>query len=91
VLTPDPDGDPTLPAYGTDFAESDYRPIPAVDLPFGLPAWMGDDSWGRTASPRHNNAVARSGVDPDHQLVWQAPVGGTATGGPGPAQPPPGP
>jgi uracil-DNA glycosylase len=75
VVTPDPDGDPTLPSYGDTFAESDYRPIPPADLPFGLPAWMGDDSWGRTASPRHNNAVARAAADPDHQLVWQAPLG----------------
>ena len=90
VLAPDLGGDPTLPNYGTELAESDYRPIPAADLPFGLPAWMGDDSWGRTASPRHNNAVARSDVDPDHQMVWQAPISVSAPddGGPGPAQPP---
>ena len=75
IVSPDPAGDPTTPNYGPELLESDYRPIPAADLPFGLPAWMGDDTWGRTASPRHNNAVARAAADPDHQLVWQAPHG----------------
>jgi hypothetical protein len=88
VLPPDPDGDATLPDYGTTFTEDDYRPIPPADLPFGLPAWMGDDSWGRTASPRHNNSVARPATDPDHQLVWQAPATGPDAGGPPSAQPP---
>lgn len=73
VVTPDPGGDQSEPNYGTTFDESDYGRIPPADLPFGLPSWMGDDSWGRTASPRHNNSVNRPGTDPDHTLVWQAP------------------
>lgn len=73
VVTPDPDGDATLPNYGTSFRESDYARIPARDLPFGMPAWFGDDAWGRTAHPPHMNSVARPASDPDHTLVWQAP------------------
>jgi hypothetical protein len=73
AVTPDPDGVQTGPNYGTGIKESDYTRIPAADLPFGLPSWMGDDQWGRTGSPRHNNAVDRSGTDPNHTMVWQAP------------------
>jgi hypothetical protein len=73
AVTPDPDGDPTLPNYGTSFRESDYARIPSRDLPFGMPAWFGDDAWGRTAKPRHNNSVERPGSDLRHTLVWRAP------------------
>lgn len=74
IVTRDHSG--RVPAnYGSRFRESDYAPIPARDLPFGIPPWFGDDSWGRTASPRHNNSVARPGDEPDHTLVWRAPVG----------------
>ncbi len=74
VVTPDPDGSAAGPNYGTTFDESDYRPIPREDLPFGLPPWVGDDAWGRRARPRHNNCVARSREDPEHTLLWQAPT-----------------
>lgn len=73
VVTPDDDGDASGPNYGTEFEETDYQRIPAADLPFGLPPWMGDDSWGRRATPRHNNAVRRSQEDSDHTLLWQCP------------------
>ena len=73
VVTPDPDGDPSGPNYGNSFRESDYAPIPKRDLPFGLPEWLGDDSWGRKASPRHNNSVSRPSPDNEHTLVWIAP------------------
>lgn len=73
VVTPDPDGDPALPNYGRRFRESDYAPIPKRDLPFGLPAWFGDDAWGRLDSPRHNNSVERPRRDPRHRLLWRAP------------------
>jgi hypothetical protein len=63
-----------LPNYDTTYGEAEYSRIPRTDLPFGLPAWMGDDSWGRTATPRHNNAVSRPSTDPDHTLVWRAPL-----------------
>ena len=50
---------PTLPNYGATFTESDYRRVPACDLPFGVPDWLGDDAWGRSAKPRHFNCVRR--------------------------------
>jgi uracil-DNA glycosylase len=74
VITPDPHGDNTTPNYGTSFQEPDYTRIPTADLPFGLPTWFGDDSWGRQAHPRHNNSVERPTQDPDHTLIWTAPT-----------------
>ncbi len=70
IVTPDSDGDQTLPNYGAEFREKDYARIPYRDLPFGVPRWFGDDSWGRKARPRHNNSVSRQG---DYTLVWIAP------------------
>lgn len=72
VVSPDPGGSADGPNYGDTFDESDYRPIPKADLPFGLPDWVGDDAWGRVASPRHNNSVERSRTDREHTLVWKA-------------------
>ena len=72
-VAPDPDGDPSEPTYGEAFTEADYARIPAQDLPFAVPAWVGDDSWGRAATPKHHNSVARPREEPDHTLVWQAP------------------
>lgn len=73
AVTPDPDGNNTGDNYGAKFLESNYAPIPARDLPFGLPAWFGDDAWGRKARPRHNNSVKRDSADLLHTLIWQAP------------------
>jgi len=73
IVTPDPDGDPTVPNYGAKFSEADYAPIPPRDLPFGVPDWLGDDNWGRTARPKHNNSVERPGDDLLHTLIWHAP------------------
>ncbi len=73
LVTPDPDGDATGPNYGTTFAESDYARIPARDLPFGVPAWLGDDAWGRQSHPPHNDSVARPHPDDRHTLIWSAP------------------
>jgi uracil-DNA glycosylase len=73
IVTPDADGDPGMPNYGSTFRESDYARIPPRDLPFGLPAWFGDDAWGRRARPRHNNSVERPGSDLRHTLIWRAP------------------
>ncbi len=75
AVTPDPDGDQGGPNYGASIDESDYRPIPSADLPYGLPRWVGDDRWGRADTPRHNNCVGRDPADPDHTLSWQAPHG----------------
>ena len=74
VVTPDPDGDPTGANYGAKLTEADYAPIPPRDLPFGLPDWVGDDSWGRTAKPKHNNSVERPADDLLHTLLWHAPT-----------------
>jgi uracil-DNA glycosylase len=73
VITPDPDGDPTTPNYDLKLVERDYARIPPRDLPFGVPSWLGDDAWGRTAKPRHNNSVERPQSDLLHTLVWRAP------------------
>jgi hypothetical protein len=73
AVTPDPDGTQSGPNYGSTFQESDYQAIPPLDLPFGLPPWVGDDSWGRRAKPRHNNSVERLKSDQEHTLVWRAP------------------
>lgn len=73
IVTPDPDGDPAVPNYGTTFAEGDYSRIPPRDLPFGVPLWVGDDAWGRKARPKHNNCVARPSPDDMHTLIWIAP------------------
>ncbi|MEA2496223.1 MAG: hypothetical protein QOJ29_4134 [Thermoleophilaceae bacterium] len=73
VVTPDPDGDASLPNYGSSFHEPDYARIPPRDLPFGVPPWFGDDHWGRSAPQRHNNSVERPGNDLKHTLVWRAP------------------
>jgi uracil-DNA glycosylase len=73
VVTPDTDGDPTGPNYGAKFREADHARIPPGDLPFGVPAWLGDDAWGRAAKPRHNNSVDRPSSDLRHTLLWRAP------------------
>ena len=74
IVTPDPDGDPKGPNYGPTFGAADYAPIPRRDLPFGVPSWLGDDAWGRNATPRHNNSVGRPNPDDHHTLIWIAPA-----------------
>jgi uracil-DNA glycosylase len=73
IVEPDSDGAATGPNYGTSFRESDYARVPPRDLPFGVPAWFGDDAWGRKARPRHNNSVERPGWDLRHTLIWTSP------------------
>jgi len=73
IVTPDPDGNITLPNYGAKFTEADYRPIPRCDLPFGAPAFLGDDSVGRAAVPRRLTSVSRPSPDDRHTLIWVAP------------------
>ena len=81
IVTPDPDGDPAPPNYGDSFREEHYVRVPLRDLPFGVPGWLGDDSWGRKEWPRHNNSVRRPGPDDRldpysddfHTLIWIAP------------------
>lgn len=74
VVTPDPDGDPTLPNYGTTFQASDFARIPFDDLPFGVPPWLGDDAAGRSESPPHHDSVERPKPDDRHTLIWRAPT-----------------
>jgi hypothetical protein len=73
IVPADPDGEPVAPNYEAHFREEDYAPIPRRDLPFGVPWWIGDDSWGRAATPRHNNSVDRPSPDDGHTLIWIAP------------------
>ena len=75
IVTPDLDAGPLVPNYGPTFTEADYTRIPLHDLPFGVPGWLGDDSWGRTANPQHNNSVSRPPNDDRHTLIWIAPQG----------------
>jgi uracil-DNA glycosylase len=72
-VTPDPDGDNTGPNYGGKFAESDYAPIPRRDLPFGAPAFLGDDAWVRARPGAGQNSVERPSPDDGHTLIWHAP------------------
>jgi uracil-DNA glycosylase len=71
AITPDPDGDNTGPNYGTKFLESDYAAVPRGDLPFGAPAFLGDDAWVRAKPGGDLNSVDRNG---DTQLLWDAPA-----------------
>jgi uracil-DNA glycosylase len=73
IVSADPDGEPVAPNYGDTFREEDYARIPPGDLPFGVPGWFGDDSWGRKATARHNNSVSRPNPDDEHTLIWIAP------------------
>jgi hypothetical protein len=80
IVTADPDGNTSLPNYGQTFTEADYAPIPAGDLPFGMPTWIGDGAAGRQAQPPSPDWVHRpgSGVhvptkDDRHTLIWFAP------------------
>ncbi|PJI90956.1 hypothetical protein [Luteimicrobium subarcticum] len=76
VVTPDPDGTAgaSAPNYGTRFLEGDYAPVPARDLPFGVPPFLGDDAWARTATPPLRGTVSRPSDDFLHTLTWQAPA-----------------
>jgi hypothetical protein len=71
VVTPDPDGDATGPNYGSSFDESDYAPIPRADLPFGAPAFLGNDAWRRAGGG--STTVSRPSPDDHHTLQWIAP------------------
>jgi hypothetical protein len=72
-VTPDPDGDPHGPNYGSSIRESDYAAIPDRDLPFGVPGFLGDDAKGRAGHPRRNNCVERPTPDDGVTLIWTAP------------------
>jgi len=63
IVTADADGDPSGPNFGAFFTEVDYARIPRWDMPLPAPAYAGDDSWGRGATPRHNNCCTRPSPD----------------------------
>ncbi len=73
VVTPDADGDNAGPNYGTTFKESDYAAVPRRDLPFGAPAFLGDDAWVRAKPGGAQNSVDRPSPDDGHTLIWKAP------------------
>jgi hypothetical protein len=75
VVTADSDADPTIPNYGAYFTEVDYARIPRWDLPPMAPAYVGDDSWGRAASRRHNNCCERPSPDDRVSLELTPPPG----------------
>ena len=75
VVTPDPDGDNTAANYGSRFTEADYAPVPRGDLPFGAPAFLGDDAWVRAKPGGAQNSVERPSPDDGHTLIWHAPGG----------------
>ncbi|MEP6619381.1 MAG: hypothetical protein ABJE47_08700 [bacterium] len=78
IVTPDADGNASTPNYGAFFTEMDYARIPRWDLPSTAPLYAGDDSWGRAATPRHNNCCARPSPDDLVSLVLTQPPGQVA-------------
>jgi len=73
-VTPDAGGNAGGPNYGSAFTEADYAPIPRLDLPFGCPAFLGNDAWARAGSGGMNS-VSRPTPDDGHTLTWRAPTG----------------
>jgi hypothetical protein len=74
VVDPDPDGDPSGPPYGSSLEPDDWAPIPRRDLPYGVPEWLGDDSWLRARpGPRRYSSVTRPVPDDRRTLIWIAP------------------
>ena len=75
LVTPDAGGDARSATFGTYFTEVDYVRIPRWDLPPMAPAYVGDDSWGRAANPRHNNCCERPSPDDRVSLELTPPIG----------------
>jgi hypothetical protein len=75
IVTPDPDGDSAGPNFGNFFTEMDYVRIPRRDLPRVAPAYAGDDSWGRAASPSHHNCCERPSPDDRESLLLTPALG----------------
>ncbi|TBA52710.1 uracil-DNA glycosylase family protein [Rhizobium ruizarguesonis] len=74
MVTADDGGDINGANYGEILSEADYAPISKADLPFGLPDFVGDDSWLRMASPPQFASVTRPRPDDRHTLIWKAPI-----------------
>lgn len=62
AITPDRDGVVDATPYGVAFTEADSMPVPAFDLPFGLPEW-------------HGSGGGHSTRDGDDTIVWTSPTG----------------
>jgi hypothetical protein len=75
IVTPDAGGSASGPNFGAYFTEVDYTRIPRWDLPKKAPAYVGDDSWGRAATPRHNNCCERPSPDDRMSLELTPPEG----------------
>lgn len=75
IVTPDADSDPQQANFGSYFTEADYVRIPRLDLPGVAPLYVGDDSWGRAATPRHNNCCKRPAPDDRKSLLLTPPPG----------------
>ncbi|QIG47042.1 hypothetical protein G5V57_04330 [Nordella sp. HKS 07] len=75
IVTPDADGDATGSNFGKFFTEVDYVRIPRWDFPKVTPLYVGDDSWGRAATPRHNNCAKRPNPDDSVSLILTRPAG----------------
>ncbi len=63
IVTTDADGTAAGSNFGDYFTELDYARVPRWDLPSVAPSYIGDDSWGRAANPRHNNCCERPSPD----------------------------
>jgi hypothetical protein len=75
IVTPDPGGDAAGANFGQYFTEIDYARIPRWDFPKVTPVYVGDDSWGRAATPRHNNCCKRPSPDDNVSLILKPPTG----------------
>jgi hypothetical protein len=75
IVTADADGDASGPNFGAYFTEVDYARVPRWDLPPMAPTYVGDDSWGRAAKPRHNNCCERPSPDDSVSLLLTPPPG----------------
>lgn len=73
IITADAGGNATGANYGAQLVEADYAVIPRRDLPFGVPAFMGDDRWLRAMAPPQFASVSRPRPDDRHTLIWKAP------------------
>jgi len=60
AVHPDEDGAVDPAPFGNSFAPQDHAPLPSVDLPFGVPAWQGQDGGHSTR-------------DGDKKIIWHAP------------------
>jgi len=75
VVTKDTGGSASGPNYSlTGFVPGDWKRIPAADLPFGVPAWLGDDAKNRAKTPAQFNCCWRDPTDTMRRMVWE--VGG---------------